>query len=163
MDLLYRSLHLLAAAVWGGGLVMLAVVAVSASRALSEADRSELFHVVGRRFLIVSAVSAAVLFGTGLELATDRFGSLSAIDGAPDGGLVIAKTAIFVVLLGLALLHSFILAPRLRELKLQLSRGAADPSIERRKRSVGVLSGLVHASLLLGTVTIFVLAADLVT
>jgi putative copper export protein len=163
VELAYRSLHLLAAVVWGGGLVMLAVVAGSASRALSDVDRSELFHVVGRRFLIVSGAAAAVLFATGLELATDRFGSLSAIDGAPDGGLVIAKTAIFIVLLGLALIHSFVLAPRLRELKLQLSRGAADPAIERSRRTVGALSGLVHVSLLLGTVTIFVLAADLVS
>jgi hypothetical protein len=65
--------------------------------------------------------------------------------------------------LGLALVHSFVLGPRLRELKRQLSRGAADPAIERSKRTVGVLSGLVHASLLLGTVAIFVLAADLVS
>ena len=163
MEVVYSSLHLLAAAVWGGGLVMVGVLAASSRGVLSDADRSELFRVVGRRFLIISAVAALVLAATGAELAVDRFGSLGDLTDLPDGGLVIAKTAIFAALIALALLHSFLLQPHLRELRRQLSWGAADPAIERSMRRTAILSGLVNAALLLGTVAIFVLAADLVT
>ena len=163
VDLLYRSLHLLAAAVWGGGLVMLGLLAASSRQVLSETDRGALFRLVGQRFLILSAVSALVLGATGAELTVDRFGSLTSLGELPGGDLVIAKTAIFAVLVVFVVVHSFVLAPRLRELKRQHRWGAADPAIERGMRRAALLGGVVNASLLLGTVVIFVLAADLVT
>lgn len=163
MDLVYRSFHLLAAAVWGGGLVMLGLLAASSRQVLSDTDRSALFRVVGMRFLILSAASALVLGASGAGLTVDRFGSLTSLGELPGGDLVIAKTAIFAVLVVFVIVHSFVLAPRLRELKRQLQSGAADPAIERSMRRASILTGVVNASLLLGTVTIFVLAADLGT
>lgn len=158
MDVAIRALHLLAAAVWAGGLVMLALLAASTRETLSEADRSELFRVVGRRFLVLWAVAAVVLALTGLELVDRHFGGLSALGDADGGGLVIAKSAIFAALLALAGVHGLVLGPRLRELKRRARRGE---DVGERVRRAGAAQGAVSGLLLLGTLAAFVLAADL--
>ena len=68
MDLAIRAVHLIAAAVWAGGLVFLAVAAGVARATIPEGERVEFFRRLGRRFLVVSLAAAALLAATGADM-----------------------------------------------------------------------------------------------
>ena len=58
--------HLLAAIVWVGGMLFLALVVVPATRRLPAVERASLFDLVGRRFRAVGWACVALLLATGL-------------------------------------------------------------------------------------------------
>lgn len=141
---------------------MLAVTAAASRQVLTDAQRGDLFRVVGRRFGVLALAAALVLAGTGADLASDRFANWSALSDTGDGKLVLAKTVIFAVLLVLALVHSLVLGPRIRELRRRAvwHPDNAEGSAQRLRRTAA-LSGVTSALMLLGTAAVFVLAADL--
>ncbi len=151
--------HLLGAAVWVGGLVFLGVAAGVARRTIPDAERVEFFRLIGRRFLVLSGVAAALLLGTGIGLVHDRFGGFGNLGSADKGGDVIAKTVIFVAVVILALVHSFVLGPRMRRLRQAALDGSPDEAALRRAAMIG---GLMQATILVATLVILYLAADLV-
>ena len=151
--------HLVGAAVWVGGLVFLGIAAGVARRTIPDVERVEFFRAMGQRFLIVSGAAALLLLGTGIGLVHDRFGGFDHIGSAYKGGDVIAKTIIFAAVIILALVHSFVLGPRMRRLRQARLDGHPDEGALRRAALVG---GLMQATMLVATLVILYLASDLV-
>ncbi|HEY7152086.1 MAG TPA: CopD family protein [Solirubrobacterales bacterium] len=162
MDVAIRSIHLIAAAVWAGGLVFLGVAAGVARRTIPDAERIEFFRVLGRRFAILAAGAALLLAATGADMASDRLASWSALVDTSYGRLLLAKIILFALVVVEAALHSLVLGPRIGRLREALLSAPTDRDLALRLRRTAVLSGIVSALMLLQTIAILVLAADLV-
>lgn len=162
MDVAIRSIHLIAAAVWAGGLVFLGVAAGVARRTIPDAERIEFFRVLGRRFAILAAGAALLLAATGADMASDRLASWSALVDTSYGRLLFAKIILFALVVVEAALHSLVLGPRIGRLREALLSAPTDRDLALRLRRTAVLSGIVSALMLLQTIAILVLAADLV-
>ena len=85
-ETLVRSLHLIGAAVWAGGMVMLALAVGAARRTVSEHERIALFRALGRRFAVAGGIAMVVLIATGTDMASDRLGAWSATCSTPTTG-----------------------------------------------------------------------------
>ena len=162
MDVAIRALHLIAAAVWAGGLVMLGVIAASSRQALGERERIALFRVVGRRFLILALVTAVLLAITGVDMAVDHLASWNALVDTSFGRLLIAKTVLFAAALGLGFVHGLVLGPRTRRIREALLAQPGDPELEARLRSATRVGAAIQVLILVLTLAVLVLAADLV-
>jgi putative copper resistance protein D len=162
MDVAVRALHLIAAAVWAGGLVFLGVAAGVARATIPEGERIEFFRRLGRRFLVVAFAAAAVLAATGVDMASDHLASWSALADTGWGRLITAKTTLFATALVLASIHGFVLGPRIRRLREVRLTDPGDPAPESELRRIGAISGVIQVVILAETVAILVLAADLV-
>lgn len=168
MDLAIRAVHLIAAAVWAGGLVFLAVAAGVARATIPEGERVEFFRRLGRRFLVISLVAAALLAATGADMAADRLASWDGLNETEWGRIIRAKTVLFATALLLALVHALVLGPRIRELRSRLlsERGEmvehGDTALEARLKRTILISTLIQVVILAETLAILVLAADLI-
>jgi uncharacterized membrane protein len=107
--------HLLAALVWVGGTVALVAAAVPTLRRLPAEQRAASVRTLGRRWKPIGWGALLVLGATGAWLA---FGYWDA--GDPDvllrsepGREILAKMALYAVLVASAFLHDFVLGPRL--------------------------------------------------
>jgi putative copper export protein len=152
-------LHILGAAIWTGGLIFAGLVAGVSRRTLPEAARIEFFRSLGFGFLVLAGVAAALLALSG-NVLVDDFGGWSAVGDTDWGALIIWKTVIFAVVLALALLHSLVLGPRIRRLREAKLAGSGHAGALRR---VVALSTVSQVLMLVGTLVILALAADLVT
>lgn len=119
MSLAVRSLHVLAAVTWLGGMLFIALVLVPVARRLHDPGlRTRLVHEIGVRFRIVGWIALGVLLATGLVnlwlrpelLTTTRFWW---------------KAGLVVLALVLSALHDFVLGPR-------AGRPDADPGARGR-------------------------------
>jgi putative copper export protein len=162
VDLLVRSIHLIAAAVWAGGLVFLGVAAGVARATIPERERVEFFRRLGRRFLVVALIAALLLALTGIDMAVDRLPSWSSLTDAELGRLILAKTILFATALALTMVHSFVLGPRMRHCREALLASPGDQAAEASLRRTGAVSGIIQVVILAETAAILVLAADLV-
>ncbi len=148
-----RTLHLLSATVWVGGTVALVFVGVPAIRAAEGEARARAMRALGLRWrpLGWSAMGVAIL--TGLWL-TDRHGGFhgEALDTGFDRWLI-AKSALVVVLCAGAVVHDYVLGPRLQR---ELRAGAPQaPATRRRLVVVGWLTfALTIAVPVLGVVVL---------
>ena len=125
------TLHLLAAAVWLGGMLFLGLVIIPALRDRPPAERAALLHVVGRRFLKIAWTVLAILLVTGPVLWALR-------------GFVLTlalsiKLALVAVILVLSLLHDFLLGPRL---VAELKKGGEGKETLRLRHRVALLARL---------------------
>ena len=106
MALALRFLHVLAALVWIGGMLFVALVLVPVVRAQADpALRARLFHEVGVRFRAVGWAALLVLLATGLANLWMRpyLFTLTRFQW---------KLGLVIVALGLSALHDFVLGPR---------------------------------------------------
>ena len=119
MSLALRSLHVLAAIVWIGGMLFIALVLVPVARRLHDpALRTRLVHDLGVRFRTVGWIALGVLVATGLLnlwlrpelLTTTRFWW---------------KAGLVILALALSAVHDFVLGPR-------AGRPGADPRLRAR-------------------------------
>jgi putative copper export protein len=163
VDLAIRSLHLIGAAVWTGGLVFLGVVAAVARQTIPPGERIVFFRALGRRFALVALVAATAIAATGIDMAIDRIASWSALLDTSYGRILFAKIVLFALALGEAVVHSLVLGPRLGRLREALIETPDDPVLQARLRRTAAVSGIVSALMLAQTIAILVLAADLVT
>ncbi|HEX3056776.1 MAG TPA: hypothetical protein VHP82_11615 [Gaiellaceae bacterium] len=141
------AIELLAASVWTGGLVAIAVVARCARRQLDAATRVAFFRALGRRYLRVGLGALVAAYGTGGALL--EAGHWSDIKSAI---VVSAAVLVVVTLAGVVQARSL---TRLRAAAL-----AGDPRLDasylaRRAGRAGALRGLIATV----TVTLVVLAA----
>ena len=162
MDVAIRSLHLIGAAVWTGGLVFLAVAADAARRTVPDAERIVFFRALGRRFAIVAAFAALLLAATGVDMAVDNLESWGALTDTGYGRLLLAKIILFAFVLVEAAIHSLLLGPRMGRLREASIAAPDDAALAARLRRTAAISGAVSALMLLQTLAILVLAADLV-
>jgi len=162
VDLAIRSIHLIAAAVWAGGLVFVAIAAGVARATIPEPERIEFFRRLGRRFLVAALTAALLLALTGADMAADRLPSWSALSDTEWGRLVLAKTILFATAVALALAHGLVLGPRIRRLREALVASPGDARMEARLRRASAASGIAQVVILSETLVILVLAADLI-
>jgi putative copper export protein len=130
-----RAVHLLAATVWVGGTVVLVFVGVPAIRATEGEARAIAMRALGRRWrpLGWSAMGVAILSGLWLS---DRHGALhrSALHTGFDRWLLVKSLLVAVLCVG-AVLHDYVLGPRLQR---ELRAGAPEaPDTRRRLVVVG--------------------------
>jgi len=162
-DTLVRSLHLIGAAVWAGGLVMLALAVGAARRTIPEPQRIELFRALGRRFLVAGGIAMLVLIATGTDMAADRLEAWSDLTGTSYGDRLLAKLGVVAIVIALTLFHSLVQGPALSRLRAQALERPGDEELESLIRRKAARAGMVSAVNLLATLAVLVLAARLVT
>jgi putative copper resistance protein D len=106
------ALHLVAAAVWIGGLVPLALLLATVQRHRAVAWTS-LAQVATQRFSKLGIASVATLLVSGIVNASILVGSLHALLGSQYGRLLMLKLLVFVVMLAFAAMNRLWLTPRL--------------------------------------------------
>lgn len=110
-DVVFLAAHVLAASVWVGGTVVLVAIAVPFARTLSGETRAQALRALGRGWRMLGWGAMLVAVVTGLQLA--------AADGAFDDAssdfdtVLVGKLAAVGLLITGALLHDFVLGPRL--------------------------------------------------
>ena len=130
-----RVLHVLSASVWVGGTVALVFVGVPAIRKLEGEARATAMRALGRRWrpLGWGAMAVAILSGLWLTELNGGF-NRAALETDFDRTLIV-KSFLVALLVGGALVHDYVLGPRLqRELKTQ---DPAAPATRRRLVVVG--------------------------
>ena len=103
----WRFLHLVAAAYWLGGLIVLAIVAVLAARSLERPAFRGLMSQVGRVYLVGSLVAWVLLAVTGVAMARERIPTLAAVGSTPWGRTLALKTGLAVAAVILTMVHSW--------------------------------------------------------
>jgi len=110
--------HLALGGVWVGGLAMLAIVVLPASRNWPLGHDfwlpGDFVQPVISRFARVALVAAAGLGLTGLIMASVQLGSLQNLLATGYGWALVVKTAVFAAALALAAEHRFVLLPMLK-------------------------------------------------
>jgi putative copper export protein len=161
-DLVIRSLHLIGAAVWAGGLVFLGLAATVARRTIPDRERVDFFRSLGRRFAVVGGIALLVLIATGSDMASDRdvWGDLT---DTSYGRTLLAKLILVALVIALTIVHSLVQGPALSRLRRQALLHPNDDALRAQIRSRSARSGIVSALTLLATLAILVLAARLVT
>jgi putative copper export protein len=148
-----RILHVLSTSVWVGGTVVLVFVGVPAIRGLEGEARAVAMRTLGRRWRPIGWSAMAIAIVTGLWL-TDRHGGFhrAALDTDFDRTLIVKSVLVAVLVVG-ALLHDFVLGPRLQR---DLRAGAPTaPATRRQLVVVGWLNfGLTIAVPILGAVVL---------
>ncbi len=130
-----RVLHVLASCVWVGGTVALVFVGVPAVRRLEGEARAAAMRALGRRWRPLGWSAMGVAIVTGLWL-TDEHGGLNraALETDFDRTLIVKSALVAMLCVG-ALLHDYVLGPRLqRELR---ERAPQAPTTRRRLVAVG--------------------------
>jgi copper resistance protein D len=130
VNLAVRSLHLLAAITWIGGMLFIALVLVPVVRRLGDpALRTRLVHEAGLRFRTVGWIALGLLLGTGLLNLWYR----PFLFWVPRFQV---KLGLVAVALGLAAVHDFVLGP-------WAGAPGADPAWRRRASWVARVNVLV--------------------
>jgi putative copper export protein len=133
-----RIAHILSASVWVGGTAALVFAGVPAIRQLEGDARATAMRTLGRRWRPLGWGAMAVAVLSGLWL-THLHGGLNAeeADSGFDRALIV-KSALVVVLVAAALVHDYVLGPRLqREIRAE---SPAAPATRRRLVVVGWIS-----------------------
>ena len=145
-------IHIVAAVIWLGGSLFLAMVMVPLSRRQMAvpAGGARLLGEVGRRFRPVAWASIVLMVASGAFVATDHW-SITPADFFSGSGWFIrvlqAKVAIVGLVIVLSFVHDFVLGPRvtrqLEELTAQGQRPSGTPMARR------VLIWMARANVLL--------------
>lgn len=146
-------LHVLAAVVWVGGMLFLALVAVPVLRGLPDRERAELVSRLGERFRPVGWMCIGLLAITGvLNLAYRGVSWESAVTGrlwqSPFGQVLAWKLLLVAGMVALSAWHDFVLGPR--SARLARAGGPADEVARVRLRRRASWVGRVNAVLALG-------------
>ena len=119
--------------------------------------------MLGRRFAFIAAAAALLLAATGADMASDRLASWSALLDTSYGRILFAKIVLFALALVEAAVHSLVLGPRIGTLRQALLASPGDAALQARLRRTAAVSGVLSVLMLLETIAILVLAADLVS
>ncbi len=145
-----KWLHLLAAVFWIGGMLFLTIVlAPHLGQFASVKERMQLVNAIGRRFRNTGWVAIGLLLTTGVLNLLLRDFHLGQFIDTRFGMILSIKLGIVLLMLILALIHDFILGPKLT--RLGQASGATLEFIRLRRR----VSWLARLNLLLGILVIF--------
>jgi uncharacterized membrane protein len=131
--LLARSLHVLAAVTWIGGMLFIALVLVPVTRALDPALRARLVHESGVRFRAVAWIALVVVLASGLANLWLRPYLL----GLPRFQV---KLGLVVLALAMSGVHDFVLGPR-------AGAPGADPALRARASWIARVNVLVAVAI----------------
>ncbi len=143
--LLIRWIHVIAAVIWIGGNLILAMVIVPYFRQnLPPVKRIQLLTQIGKRFEPIVWGCVGVLFFTGIGNIFDAIDFSSPIVNIFMRTLFI-KMMLFVVLLILTVLHSFVFAPRLLAAIEGLDPGIEElpPEVKPYRVQMSIVSSLM--------------------
>lgn len=104
--------HLLAASVWLGTLLPLALLLAEARR-MHDPTWAAIARAATRRFSVLAMASVAALFSAGLVNTWFLAGTIPALIGTEYGRLLLAKIAIFIAMVVIAAVNLLRLTPRL--------------------------------------------------
>jgi putative copper resistance protein D len=141
-------LHLLAAAAWVGALVPLAVLLGAAANGGGEPSLA-VARQATLRFSAFGIVSVAIVLATGIVNTWELAGSVPALFGTEYGRLLLAKIALFLVMLSVAAVNRLQLTPRLV--------GETDAAVRQRALRQLRNNSLIEASL--AAIILFVVGA----
>ena len=162
-ETLVRSLHLIGAAVWAGGMVMLALAVGAARRTVAEHERIALFRALGRRFAVAGGIAMLVLIATGTDMAADRLAAFGDLFDTDYGERLLAKLVLVIVVIALTLFHTLVQGPELTRLRQEALAYPDDKEVRREIRRKAARAGIVSALNLVATLAVLVMAARLVT
>jgi uncharacterized membrane protein len=148
------TLNLLAAAVWVGGLVALAVVTRVARATLDARERLVFFRMLGRRYGMVGGAALAVAIGTGALLLRDQdwTGSLTVL-------AALTAALLLATLLGVAQARW---VNRLRERQYrEPTEPGGDALIARQATRAGILRAAIAAITLAIVIDVAVYVSNL--
>ena len=131
-------LHLLATAAWVGALVPLAVLLGAAANDPSEASLA-VARQATLRFSTFGIASVAIVLATGIVNTWELAGSVPALFGTDYGRLLLAKIALFLVMLSVAAVNRLQQTPRLV--------GETDAAVRQRALRQLRNNSLIEASL----------------
>jgi uncharacterized membrane protein len=106
-------LHLMASALWGGGLIPLSLVVLPA--ALKHPEQRQVIATVARRFSLLAGFALAGILLTGLYNAWLQVGTLSAMWKTPYGQTLLAKLCLLMPVLILGVFNRYISVPLLQQ------------------------------------------------
>lgn len=106
MDTLWRVIHLAAAAYWLGGLLTLAIVAVSARRRLDSGAFATVMASAGRTFMWGALVAGLLLAVSGVAMASAHLGSAAGLTSTSWGRTLLEKTGLVALVVALSAMHS---------------------------------------------------------
>jgi copper transport protein len=121
MAVLWRWVHLIAAGFWLGGLIMLAIVSLSALRSVDRQTFRLLIRRIGRAFLLGSVIAWALLAVSGLAMADARLSSIGALAATAYGRTLTAKSVLFVLAIVATVAHT-VAGGRSSAMAVRLSR-----------------------------------------
>jgi len=107
-----QVLHIGAAAVWAGGLT--GILAAIRNRKPYGMDALQLNRLI-LRFSVIALPSLFIIAGSGIVLALLRLGSWSALFRSTYGQLILAKSSIALLILGIAAFHRLVLIPQMNK------------------------------------------------
>jgi copper transport protein len=142
-------LHLVGAAAWVGGLVLLAVGAFPATRDLSDGDRATALAPVVARFSDLAVIAVAALVLSGLVRAWAEVRAFRALTDATYGITLLVKVAAFLPILALGAINN-------RWTKPRIVRAVAEGDPARAP--LGALRRLVGIEVALGVVVLAITA-----
>ncbi len=99
------ALHLVAAAIWGGGVVLLAAVLLPALRPFDTGAWRDVLRVVIPRFSVLGLAAWGILLLSGLYAAWLQVGSLPGLTETPYGRTLLLKGTLLLPILALAAWH----------------------------------------------------------
>lgn len=122
--------HVVAAAIWVGGVVALTFVAIPIAQKQDQPARGELLRAFGRRWRPIGWGALAVAIATGIPIADD----LGAFDrdvllNTRFGRLLLLKSALVALLVALSLAHSRLGVTLQRQLREGLEPTARRPLV----------------------------------
>jgi putative copper export protein len=141
MDSGWRFVHLVAAAYWLGGLIVLGIVAVVANRTLTAEGFGPFMRRAGWAFAAGAGLAGLILAASGVALARQRITSVEALATTAWGRTLTLKSVLAAVLVLMTVVHSWL--------------GS------RTQRPAVVGSRVLSATILVGTLGIFYLAGRL--
>ena len=139
-------LHLGAAALWLGGVVMLALVVTPQALAAS-ARRTDLRNAI-LRFSPLAIASVVMLCLTGLMQSINFLGSLDALVVTAYGRILLAKIGLGIVLVGFGAFHQLFIAPGLQA---QEGRSKVREGRSAQRFRTSIITEALVGLLLLGT------------
>lgn len=112
------TVHVLAAVIWIGGMVVFALLAPILRRVGDDRVRQELFQKLGVRFRTVGWICISVLVVTGIGQLRMRgwwgmaFWGTAGLWGSPLGHALVGKLVMVAALLGVQSMHDFYYGPK---------------------------------------------------
>ncbi|MGH9191617.1 MAG: copper resistance CopC/CopD family protein [Acidimicrobiales bacterium] len=144
-------LHMVAAAAWMGGLLLLLGVAFPATRNLPDGARARVLAPMVARFSDVAVVAVAVLVVSGGLRAWAEVRTLDALTDANYGVVLLVKLAAVLPILALGAINN-------RRTKPQIVRLAAESDPGGARRPLWTLRRLVGAEVAMGAIVIAITA-----
>ena len=147
------AVELVAASIWVGSLVCLAVVTAAARRVLDTPSQVALFRAVGRRYGLVGTTALLVAIGTGLALSWPPAAWSPITDSA------VALAGLLVIASGVGMAQ----ARAMTRLRRQATSAPEDQGLAVSVRRGRLLANMLRGLMAAVTLAIVVLAAQIIT